>query len=425
MPASNPNPSGNALPKWASEPIVVAAIEASGLPIQSRVAAMLRPDFAVNEEWGFVDRNEGTLRTLDVHAERRDMGWIGGGEQPRVQPVVDLLIECKQSQAPHVFIESAVTDTRFPVVAGLPHDEVVMWTDDDISTYSWKIVGALGLETHPFLNQPAPYSRYVSRTRPTKNGAEAEFGSGEAYSQTVEPLMSSLTYFQQHVAPSPSQAYFDCHAVFAICVLASPMVVARVAGGGVAIELQPWVRLVREEAHPTAHRFERSQRSAIDYVHIDFLSTYVQDHLLPFARLFDERVLTLGSVIASGKGFVRGMMRLPQTNAFEVIRALQDPRRHRPAELAELGRGYEQRRAGRAHVGIAADEVRQVNTKRLHDRTHDWRVQHLQELLLLLPFSGVARHPQQQLVYGQLIVHGVEPTRAVATCSFVEKLTLY
>jgi hypothetical protein len=302
----NDNPPGNSLPGYASEPKIKEAILASGLPVQARVASLLVGRFTVDEEWAFVDRQEGKLRTLDLHAAIGGQKPMIGRVQPRADPVVDLLIECKQSTSPYVFLRgrAGIGRLHVPMTAGLPSDQIQIGMDRTQSIYSVPVVEALGLDKHPFLTNPAPISRYLSRALPVKNGTSLDYGGGEAYSSTVEPLMSSLFYFRRHVKPIPTFQYFDCHAVFALCVLAAPMVLATAGDTDVELEMAPWVRLIREEADPSAHPFDRSQRYAIDYVHIDFLPMYIADNLLPFAVEYQRRVYARHRVLADGRGYL-------------------------------------------------------------------------------------------------------------------------
>ena len=62
------------------------------------------PDFAVTEEWGFVDRETGIYRTLDVFGYKNLVGKAKAGS--RVEPGLVLLIECKRSELPYVFFKS-------------------------------------------------------------------------------------------------------------------------------------------------------------------------------------------------------------------------------------------------------------------------------------------------------------------------------
>jgi len=49
----------------------------------------------------------------------------------------------------------------------------------------------------------------------------------------------------------------------------------------------------------------------VDIVHKDFLQTYVQNHVLPFAAEFSGLAIKHDKVLATGKAFVSGMNEKP------------------------------------------------------------------------------------------------------------------
>src|SRR3954447_26240020 len=113
------NPSANELPKGISETSLVAAIEASGYPLQGVVADELaRQQFGVEEEWDYIDDDTDERRNIDVFAFRRlsepEKRWDNDA-------AIVLLIECKKSRHPYVFFRR-MTPARLaglPAVAGL------------------------------------------------------------------------------------------------------------------------------------------------------------------------------------------------------------------------------------------------------------------------------------------------------------------
>src|SRR5262245_32111796 len=104
MKQADNNPSANSLAPGVDEAALATAIAKSGYPLNIVVAARLRQDFHVQEEWAYVDSNSGDLRSLDLLAGR-DL-WDRAQKQPRVRPVLNLLVECKQAQLPLVFFLS-------------------------------------------------------------------------------------------------------------------------------------------------------------------------------------------------------------------------------------------------------------------------------------------------------------------------------
>lgn len=89
------NPKTNAIGAGITDEDVLVAIKKSGYPLQTIIASNLRPEFQVQEEWSYIDRDTDDLRTIDILAQR-DLYDIKK-KQPRVRPQLALLVECKQS----------------------------------------------------------------------------------------------------------------------------------------------------------------------------------------------------------------------------------------------------------------------------------------------------------------------------------------
>src|SRR4029077_15136999 len=142
-----------------TEAQVADAIRKSGYPLQVVVAELLRPDFGIEQEWSYVDKDSGQLRSLDIVAERR-LFEFDDQTQPRIRPTLDLLIECKQSDLPFVFFLSSdkVVSHQFPAIAGLFKDTINITTDDDPSSWTMSVVDALDLSEDPFIFDDVDYS---------------------------------------------------------------------------------------------------------------------------------------------------------------------------------------------------------------------------------------------------------------------------
>jgi hypothetical protein len=104
MDISPNNPAANSIGPGIDERQILSAVEASGYPLQTNVAEVLRPYFEqVQQEWCYLDKDSGELRSIDIWAEQALHEW---DPQPRVRPTLNLLIECKQSQLPYIFFPS-------------------------------------------------------------------------------------------------------------------------------------------------------------------------------------------------------------------------------------------------------------------------------------------------------------------------------
>src|SRR5436309_1040136 len=145
------NPTTNQIGQGLTEDQVRAAVEKSGYPLQAIVCQMLRAKpsgkvrFSVREEWSFVDRDSKELRNIDALAELR---LHDRSPQPRVRPMLNLLVQCKQSSLPYVFFLAPrgpgwLMDS--PSIAGLPTDRVRIATDDSPWPYNLTVIHALDL----------------------------------------------------------------------------------------------------------------------------------------------------------------------------------------------------------------------------------------------------------------------------------------
>ncbi|MBI4192466.1 MAG: hypothetical protein HY525_18255 [Betaproteobacteria bacterium] len=307
--ASN-NPPSNQLGAEVNDDQLRSAIEKSGYPLQTIVGNMLRskPEsseakFGVQEEWGFIDQDTKKLRNLDLRADLRLHDW---NSQLRVRPQLTLLIECKQSQLPYVFFETGDIPwlNNFPVVAGLRTGTVDITSDDDPSSLELTVIDALGLDQETFQKQPH-FCYTLSKC--VRDGKNLEISGSETYNGLVLPLVKALQHFVLAEAPVNTAWYFDGHLTVALAVLDAPMIGVSVNASAPTLTMRPWLRIIRHEYDEDAEKFDRNHVFALDVVHKDFLSDYLDKHLLPFAACFAERVLRHPTELATGEAFVRGM----------------------------------------------------------------------------------------------------------------------
>lgn len=304
------NPPSNQLGAGLNEQQVKDAIKASGYPLQLWVGDVFRTHtpvegekFQVQHEWSFVDRDTKELRNIDLRCDLRLHKW---DPQPRVRPSLNLLIECKQSDLPYMFFQSSDKPwlSRFPQISGLHSDKVIITSDDDPSSWTYSITHALDLDRDPFI-QTSPYCNTFSKC--VRKGPKLELSGTDAYSNLVLPLVKALEHFTISVSPPETAWYFDCYATIGLGVLDAPMVAVTVDSEGSHLIALPWIRLMRHEYHSTAERFERERFCVLDIVHKDYLNSYLDDRLIPFALRFSERVLRHPTELASGQAFVSKM----------------------------------------------------------------------------------------------------------------------
>jgi hypothetical protein len=301
------NPKTNAIGAGVTEGDVLTAIKKSGYPLQTITANRLQETFHVQEEWSYIDRDSGELRTIDILAQR-SLFEFRGGQQPRVRPQLTLLLECKQCQLPYVFFLSRSQPwlPQFPILAGLATDKVTVSTDDDRSTWTFSVLHGLGLD-HDKFHKEAFYSTTLSKC--VRKGADLELSGSESYNSLVLPLIKAMQHFKTAEKPVKTAYYFDAYLTLGIGVLDAPMIGVTVEETRTELRAIPWVRVLRHESLDADHPFERSRLYVIDVIHADYVTTYLTDHLIPFAEVFAARAIKHQEVIATGSGFISGMGR--------------------------------------------------------------------------------------------------------------------
>jgi hypothetical protein len=319
MDTARGNPESNILGSGLTETQLTEAITSSGYPLQTVVAQLLRSKFFIQEEWAFADATTSTVRALDLFAECR---YVTESNHYRVRPTLNLLVECKQSESPYVFFQSVPHWlSQFPLIAGMHSDELKITTDDDRSTWSFGVIGALDLQDDPFLKM-RPTSATFSKC--VRQGKKTDLSGADPYNSLVMPLIGALSDFRKRCAPPETAVFFDTRIVLGVGVLDAPMVIADVTEGGVRLIMTPWVRLVRNvpELRPSHFRNHMGESLAIDIVHKDFFARYLADHVQPFMRRFQERAEKHDRELAEGVAFATGMGRNSWTRVEERLRPI-------------------------------------------------------------------------------------------------------
>jgi hypothetical protein len=299
------NPATNAIGAGVTDAMVEQAISASGYPLQLVVSQLLSNDFALQEEWSFVDPDTGSARTIDLVASKRLFEWKE--PQPRVRPALNLVVECKQSELPYIFLlsESHPWLPYFPVISGLSSIKVVLTSDDDPSSWSHRPLEVLGLSRHPFLVDSVPFCMTFSKC--VRKGSDLVLSGSDPYQSLVFPILKATGHFDKIQTPPSTAHYFDCEMVIGLGVLDAPMVGVRLTDTGAKAELLPWVRVVRHQPCDGDHKYDKSQVFGIDIVHKDYLEMYRDQHLMPFAAEFSHLVLKHPDVLAEARGFAKGL----------------------------------------------------------------------------------------------------------------------
>lgn len=325
--ASAPKNPGPAIsPHWNSMspgftlPLIEAALDSSGYPFQTRVAAMLTKWFHVQEEWPFLDRTTGQLRTMDILAGRRLWNPSIRSHWSPLRPTVQVLAECKSSRSPWVFVR-AIGEAQlgeFPRMTGLPIDEITVDPPGSGGVYVLSPQQLLELHEQPFV-RAVPHVA-SSFTKAVRKGGDAELSGSEPFLSVVEPLIGAMKHYQMAVAPRPTWVNFEPALVNALFITDAPLIVATITKSGRSTEIVPWVRLIRHEFEDRQIPVESVRHWPIDCVHVDYLSAYLTEHLLPFARFAARRIRARPYPLMTGYGLLSG-----SAGRYEFTRLKEDP----------------------------------------------------------------------------------------------------
>jgi hypothetical protein len=281
------NPSSNSLPTDITEDKLFNAVRKSGYPLQVIIAKILQDCLGkynkIQEEWCFPNDEIGEIRSIDILAQKI---LFDPQKIPDVRPILNLLIECKQSQLPYVFFLSDIAalfkSPSFPDFAGL-HGEGI-YGDSGIVV---PILTGIGLDSHPFINNPAEYSLTFSKC--VRKGKDIELSGSDAYLGIVLPLLKAMQHFKATKKPPTTAQFFDCHLPLCVGVLDAPMIGIRLVNGTQEGVYLPWVRIFRHQSE-SLRIWENI--SIIDIVHKDYFHTYLNSHVLPFAKVFAKKCKT-------------------------------------------------------------------------------------------------------------------------------------
>ena len=305
------NPKQNQLPVSIKEDAIIDALKKSGYPLQGIVSSLLKNEFNVTEEWGYIDRDTNQHRSLDVFCYKTypDLEVKVKDIRPsqlsfyQVSPNVALLIECKRSEQPFIFFKNLTQNKipHFPLITGVREGYIPISRKDDGSKFKeCSIQEILGLDEHRFISD-APYLCSTFCKIKPKGKDFVELSGEEIYSGIVLPLVKAQEHTNEsfRVKRGNIDQYLYPVLIFSIVVIDSPILIVENPVTPIPI-LTPWIRLVRQESGFKDGKKGPIKYYGIDVVHSDFLRKYINDHFLPFAQDFATRVNKLASVIVNG-----------------------------------------------------------------------------------------------------------------------------
>jgi hypothetical protein len=279
--------SEDSLPNGITFEQVQQAVDRSGYPLQTAVAKVLRDEFEVQPEWGFLDRITGEMRAIDVLATRMLYSELESNAK-RIRPKLTIIAECKRSDLPYVFFtDDYGAFGRRIQIAGLHSNEIAVHTNDDRSTWALHVQEALGMGQHEFMTATSMCTTFSKCER--RGGSSLQLSGMDAYHGLVMPIRSAAEHFIAVEQPKSTYHYLECTVIASVAILDAPMISATVGvDGRTKLTMTKWQRLWRHEPQFGTGSRPSGVPSAIDIVHVNFLNQYLRDHLLPFAETFAE-----------------------------------------------------------------------------------------------------------------------------------------
>ena len=316
MKGADGNPETNALRAGLTEVQLTAATLRSGYPLQVKVAQLL-PEFDIAEEWGYIDRETNEARSLDIHAYKS----LLINPASVFHPELTLLIECKRSDLPFVFFQAAIQALprrEYPKLDGFRTTRFEVHKPDGSGYLEATAAEFLVIREFPFVAQGPPVCRaFVKADRKGKESKDSgEFPeiqrikavdlSGELpYRSVIMPLVSAYQHWARMRHVEGDQARYYPSLTLMVCVFDAPMVLVSGPPEQPTLQMQPWVRVVRQESF-LDHRWVSYRHFVIDCVHVDYLRTFVDDHVRPFGTQVATRIEEAKPLLSVGRATGRG-----------------------------------------------------------------------------------------------------------------------
>lgn len=307
------NPPENALPKEWDLDALTEAVTKSGYPLQTVIGQRLTElGYLLEEEWAYVDNDEGTERRLDISAVRplQEEEHVQGGR--RLETALALNVECKQSRVPLIAMEAvAPPDAHsFPTVVGFPVSVINVSPRE--AGHEWiqvSLLQALGLTRHDF-SRTAPVASLLTGPQGPKT-SKIVLSGDTAYNSLVLPLVKAVRHYaavyQGGRAPSDSGGWWRARLTVPVAVVDAPLLLARPPGSSSTLEPVPWARLVYRAAQRAEEAPEHTWPTMVDVVHRHFFETYLSDHLEPFADEFRDRINRKLDILVRGAATLPGL----------------------------------------------------------------------------------------------------------------------
>ena len=293
MNKSEINPPKNKLHEGLNEEELIRSITTSGFPLQGVVANLLKSNYGVTEEWSYIDRDSEGLRSLDVFAFRK----LTSSET--ITPYTVMLIECKSSVHPYVFFQNSVKRSfPFPTICGLRPVKIQQRVGRENTSQECKAANILGLDDTTFGKTPPICSAF---TQAIAKGNKVHVSGTDPFNSIVMPLVKATDHAMSlyGTLPSNQDKKLFPTLILNICVIDAPMIVVGNPDNGQSVRLEPWVRILRQEAKPNRN-YIRYEHYVVDVVHRGYLKPFFNTRIEEFFDMYQKRVCEKSDIFRSG-----------------------------------------------------------------------------------------------------------------------------
>ena len=289
------------------------AINKSGYPFQAEIADHVRTKLAgidgseVQEEWAYIDADEGGIRSLDVFVEAPLYSTEDAiSKKKKIWPYLNMLIECKQSEFPYIFFLRAKSAgyVNFPDIAGVSSADLrlVMQGKSFSGLYPVNMSMHDVFACYNLQTFRGPAFNAISMAKAVRKGSKLELSGEDVYRGLTLPLMKAADYIRDHSAPESDAAVINPKFIVTIAVIRAPLIGAYLHQGKTIMLGIPWVRACRiEPAMADQHSRPGASVRYFDVVHSEFFPNYIE-LLIKDSFALAQRMLMCDEVVYSGVG---------------------------------------------------------------------------------------------------------------------------
>jgi hypothetical protein len=267
---------------------IMDAICQSGYLMEQDVASQLEAlKFHVKTNVAFEDREEGKSREMDVSAIKR----VAVNESAKVSAFIELVVECKNSNNPLVFITRSKNDGdtnaspeqfRFPMKYQMRKD-----LGGGRGLYR-ELNGFFHLGFDKIHYRHRQSAKAVQFCRIDRKGSAWHANHGGLYDAIFYPIAKAVTARLADVPRSTGRAEWKyIWLLFPVVVTRGSVLVVDSAKADPFPEPQPWVGFSRE-----LKSAKLSGTYSVDFVRQDQLDAFVRECIDPLAELAKELVET-------------------------------------------------------------------------------------------------------------------------------------